>query len=83
MALTLDVALAQINAIKGFSKLQQNLNFEDAYNIYLRHPDKATPHTIAEQKFHQAILYWRPEIRYSTNIRHPESGKSLRVFWSP
>ena len=54
MASTLDVALAQISAIKGFSKLQQNLNFEDAYKKYLLHPEKANPHTIAEHNLYKA-----------------------------
>ena len=54
MASTLDVALAQISAIKVFSKLQQNLNFEDAYKKYLLHPEKANPHTIAEHNLYKA-----------------------------
>ena len=33
-----------------------------------------------EQKFHQAILRWRPEIRPSTNIRQPETGKLCRGY---
>ena len=42
--------LAQINAIKGFSKVQLNLDFEEAYQKYLEHPDRAHPHTVAEQR---------------------------------
>ena len=33
-----------------------------------------------EQKFHQAILRWRSEIRPSTNIRQPETGKLCRGY---
>jgi phage/plasmid-associated DNA primase len=33
-----------------------------------------------EQKFYQAILRWKPEIKHSTNIRHTESGKSCRGY---
>ena len=33
-----------------------------------------------EQKFHQAILRWKPEIRPSTNIRQPETGKLCRGY---
>lgn len=47
---TLEVAAAQINAIKGFSKVQLNLDFEEAYQKYLEHPDRAHPHTVAEQR---------------------------------
>ena len=33
-----------------------------------------------EQKFHQAILRWRPEIRPSTNIKQDETGKLCRGY---
>ena len=33
-----------------------------------------------EQKFHQAILRWRPEIKPSTNIRQPETDKLCRGY---
>ena len=33
-----------------------------------------------EQKFHQAILRWKPGIRYSTNIKQAESGKLCRGY---
>ena len=51
---TLEVAAAQINAIKGFNKVQLNLDFEEAYQKYLEHPERARPHTIAEQNSYQA-----------------------------
>lgn len=44
-----EVAFAQINAIKGFSKRAMQLTFAEGWTKYASHPDRATPHTVAEQ----------------------------------
>ena len=44
-----EVAFAQINAIKGFSKRAMKLTFSEGWEKYSSHPDRATPHTVAEQ----------------------------------
>ena len=44
-----DVAMAQMSAIKGFSKQADNLPFNKVWEEYSVHPDRATPHTISEQ----------------------------------
>ena len=46
---TQEVALAQINAIKGFSKWGKRMDFVTAWEQYLKSPDRATPATVAEQ----------------------------------
>ena len=45
----MDVAVAQINAIKGFSKQAQMLSFSEGWEKYEIHPERATPHTVSEQ----------------------------------
>lgn len=47
---TKEVAFAQINAMKGFSRQNENLSLADGWEKYERHPGRARPHTIAEQK---------------------------------
>ena len=47
---THEVALAQMCAIRGFSKLTQGLTFEEAWKKYEIHPERAMPNTITEIK---------------------------------
>ena len=49
LAPTQEVALAQMNAIRGFSKKAKKISFEEAWDIYQAHPDRATPHTVEER----------------------------------
>ena len=51
---TQDVAIAQISAMRGFSKQAMNLSLSDAWNKYQVHPERATPHTVSEQASYQA-----------------------------
>jgi len=44
-----DVAIAQITAMKGFSKQAMNLPLSEGWEKYQVHPDRATPHTVSEQ----------------------------------
>jgi len=46
---TQEVAIAQLNAIKGFSKQAQNLPFNEVWQQYEVHPNRAMPHTVSEQ----------------------------------
>ena len=46
---TQDVAIAQITAIKGFSKQAMNLPLTQGWEKYQVHPNRATPHTVSEQ----------------------------------
>lgn len=46
---TMDVAVAQINAIKGFSRQAQMLPLSEGWTKYEVHPERATPHTVSEQ----------------------------------
>jgi len=54
LAPTSEVALAQMNAIRGFSKQAQKITLEDAWNKYQVHPNRAMPHTVEER-----IGYWK------------------------
>ena len=45
----MDVAVAQINAIKGFSRQAQMLPLSEGWTKYEVHPERATPHTVSEQ----------------------------------
>ena len=49
LAPTSEVALAQMNAIRQFSKKAKKISFEEAWDIYQAHPDRATPHTVEER----------------------------------
>ena len=42
-----EVAIAQITAMKGFSKQAMNLPFSEGWEKYQVHPDRATPHTVS------------------------------------
>ena len=41
-----EVAFAQINAIKGFSRQAQMLPLSEGWNKYEKHPNRAMPHTV-------------------------------------
>ncbi|MBE6358185.1 MAG: hypothetical protein E7057_02935 [Lentisphaerae bacterium] len=43
-----EVAFAQINAIKGFSRQAQMLPLAEGWNKYEKHPNRAMPHTVSE-----------------------------------
>ena len=49
-----EVAFAQINAIKGFSRQAMNLPLSEGWQKYEVHPDRATPHTVTEQLAYQS-----------------------------
>ena len=47
---TQEVAMAQINAIKGFSKSGMKMDFAGGWEQYQKNPNRATPQTVAEQR---------------------------------
>ena len=49
LAPTQAVALAQTDVIQGFSSQSPDVSFEEAWEIYKTHPNRATPHTVEEQ----------------------------------
>ena len=49
LAPTKEVALAQMNAIRGFSRPELDASFDEAWEIYRTHPDRAVPNTAEEQ----------------------------------
>ena len=49
LAPTKEVALAQMNAMRGFSSTEQDASFDEAWEIYKTHPNRATPRTVEEQ----------------------------------
>ena len=51
---TKDVAIAQITAIKGFSKRAIDLLLSEVWSKYEVHPDRATPHTVSEQQAYKS-----------------------------
>ena len=54
LAPTQEVALAHMSAIRGFTKQGKKISFEEAWDIYQVHPNRATPHSIEER-----IGYWK------------------------
>ena len=42
--------------------------------------ERHAPNLLLAQKFHQAILRWKPGIRHSTNIKQAESDKLCRGY---
>ena len=54
---TCEVALAQMNAIRGFSRLAQGISFEEAWKKYEVHPDRAMPHTYGERVAYRRTYY--------------------------
>lgn len=53
---THEVAIAQLNAIKGFSKQAQNLPFDEVWRRYEVHPNRAMPHTVSEQNSYRTTF---------------------------
>ena len=76
LAPTQDVALAQMNAIRGFSRSAMNLSFKDAWDKYQVHPERATPHTVSEQRayritFDEFVRFATEEYSTIRNARRP------------
>ena len=50
LAPTVEVAYAQMKAIRSFSKTARRITLEDGWDIYQAHPDRATPHSEIEHR---------------------------------
>ena len=53
---TQEVAIAQINALKGYSQESKNLPFDEVWRRYEVHPDRAMPHTVSEQNSYKSTF---------------------------
>ena len=80
LAPTKEVAVAQMNAFRGFASPELDASFDEAWDIYTMHPNRATPHTVEEQ-----IGYRRTFREFANfasgittrNVRYP--AKSIRA----
>ncbi len=66
--------MAQMNAIRGFSRSASKLLFIDAWEKYQVHPDRATPHTVAEQQSYRNTF--NEFVRFATEGISTGRGKS-------
>lgn len=64
---TKEVAIAQITAMKGFSKQAMNLPLSVGWEKYQVHPDRAMPHTISEQLAYKST--YEEFVRFVSNCR--------------
>lgn len=74
---TPDVAIAQINAIKGFSKKAQNIPFSEVWAKYSVHPLRATPRTVSEQGAYRSTFQEFVEFIDSLNRRRDKSRGAI------
>lgn len=80
-AKTKDVALAQIQALKGFSLQAVNLPFSEAWEKYEKHPKRAMPHTVNEQLAYRAT--YEEFVRFvSSSSPLPEGSRKHTVITS-
>jgi len=70
---TKEVAIAQINAIKGFSKISENLPLTEIWEKYEVHPDRARPSTQHEHLMYHSTL--QEFIEYALGTIGNEKGK--------
>ena len=75
---THEVAIAQINAIRGFSQESKNLPFDEVWRRYEIHPDRAMPHTIAEQN-----SYRRTFNEFVRFVSQPFPGRKKHSIATP
>ena len=73
VAVETDCCVTSLQVVEMFYKFANYCNWNNDSLL------KLTQRQI-EPKFHQAILRWRPEIKHSTNIRQPETGKLCRGY---
>ncbi len=75
---TADVALAQISAIKGFSRQAQNISFDAGWEKYSIHPNRAKPHTVSEQGAYKST--YEEFVSYVTNPKADPENKNHIVI---
>ncbi len=74
---TKEVAFAQINAIKGFSRKAMDLPFSEGWKKYEQHPDRAMPHTVSEQESYRAS--YEEFVRFATKVSAKERKKRTAI----
>ena len=72
---TNEVAVAQLNAIKGFSQQAKNLPFDEVWRRYEVHPERATPHTVAEQNSYKSTFD-----EFVQFVSHPFPGRKRHTL---
>ena len=74
---TKEVAIAQITAMKGFSKQAMNLPLSEGWEKYQVHPDRATPHTVSEQLAYKST--YEEFVQFVSNPR-PDQKKRHTII---
>ena len=77
LAPTKEVALAQMNALRGFSKPELDASFDEAWEIYRMHPDRAVPTTAEEQIGYQRTFQDFAEFATGItkkDVKHPATS---------
>ena len=79
LAPTAEVALAQMKAIRGFSKIARKITLEDGWEIYQTHPDRATPHTYHEQMWY--YYTYREFVRVASEEKAIDGTRRIPVVY--
>ncbi len=66
------VAMERMNAIKGFSKVAENLLLQDVWPIYSVHPNRAIPATISEREGYHST--YNEFVRFATTPSTENNG---------
>ncbi len=79
LADTHEELVAQMSAIRGFSKRAENISFEEAWEKYQVHPERAMPHTVSEQNAYRGTFE-----EFAQFASHPMGSrkKSLTIVTS-
>ena len=71
LAPTQEVALAQMNAIRGYSTEAPKITFDEAWEKYRTHPDRATPSTFnAQLSYNKSFRLFAEYATGQTGGRH-------------
>ena len=74
---TKEVAIAQITAMKGFSKQAMNLPLSVGWEKYQVHPDRAIPHTVSEQLAYKST--YEEFVRFVSNCRSDNAKRHIII----
>ena len=75
LAPTQEVALAQMNAIRGYSTEAPKITFDEAWEKYRTHPDRATPSTFnAQLSYNKSFRLFAEYATGQTGGRHTTIG---------
>ena len=79
LAPTVEVAYAQMKAIRSFSKTARRITLEDGWEIYRTHPDRATPHSHNEQREYHST--YREFVRVASEERGIDGTRRIPVIY--